>query len=240
MASEDAPLRRLEAVAHVRQGPADDDAHGVVEVAVLELVLDVERRLISIAARRRGTNRGQIGGGSCIRQGGVLIACRPRPPLNTKRLDHSSIVLKMGVSEAGKFGKNRAIFRHTNRGVTTYTKTLYGDIRMDGCGSTLLDVKPQFERFLQQCPPRPHRRRNNPSANSSNAASGRSPAPAVRRRISVANWCCSPGGSASKAASIFRAVAVIGILHDYHDTHWSTVNRMARSAAATFWKKSRR
>ena len=46
---QDAPLRRLEAVAHVGQGPADDDAHGVGEVAVLQLVLDVQRR---IAARR--------------------------------------------------------------------------------------------------------------------------------------------------------------------------------------------
>ena len=40
---EDAPLRRLEPVAHVGQGPADDDAHRVGEVAVLQLVGDVER-----------------------------------------------------------------------------------------------------------------------------------------------------------------------------------------------------
>ena len=40
---EDAPLRRFEAVAHVGQGPTDDDAHGVGEVAVLQLVGDVER-----------------------------------------------------------------------------------------------------------------------------------------------------------------------------------------------------
>ncbi len=45
---EDASLRRLQAVAHVRQGPTDDDAHGVSQVAVLELVLDVER-LVAIA-----------------------------------------------------------------------------------------------------------------------------------------------------------------------------------------------
>ena len=70
---QDAPLRRFEAVAHVRQGPADDDAHGVAEVAILEFILDIERRLIAIAARQRGNGRRQIGGGSCIRQGGILI-----------------------------------------------------------------------------------------------------------------------------------------------------------------------
>ena len=37
---QDAPLRRLEPVAHVGQRPADDHAHRVREVAVLELVLD--------------------------------------------------------------------------------------------------------------------------------------------------------------------------------------------------------
>ena len=37
---EDAPLHRLEAVAHVGQGAADDHAHGVIEVAALHLLLD--------------------------------------------------------------------------------------------------------------------------------------------------------------------------------------------------------
>ena len=49
---QDAPLRRLEAVAHVGQGPADDDAHGVGEVAVLQLVGDVERIVpVAVAVR---------------------------------------------------------------------------------------------------------------------------------------------------------------------------------------------
>ena len=39
---EDAPLRRLQPVAHVRQRPADDDRLGVGEVAVAEFVDDVE------------------------------------------------------------------------------------------------------------------------------------------------------------------------------------------------------
>ncbi len=36
-----APVHRLQAVLHVRQGAPDDDAHGVIEVGALELVLDV-------------------------------------------------------------------------------------------------------------------------------------------------------------------------------------------------------
>ena len=51
---QDAPLRRLEPVAHVGQRPADDDAHRVGEVAVLQLVLDVERLVlvsVPLAAR---------------------------------------------------------------------------------------------------------------------------------------------------------------------------------------------
>ena len=40
---QDPPLRRLEPVADVRQGPADDDRHRIVEVALLELLFDVQR-----------------------------------------------------------------------------------------------------------------------------------------------------------------------------------------------------
>ena len=60
---EDAPLRRLEAVAHVRQRPADDDAHRVVEVAILELVFDVERLVAVAVACRRGPSGGRSAGG---------------------------------------------------------------------------------------------------------------------------------------------------------------------------------
>ena len=37
-----APVHRLQAVAHVRQRPPHDDAHGVVEVGLLQLVLDID------------------------------------------------------------------------------------------------------------------------------------------------------------------------------------------------------
>ena len=40
---EDAAVDRLEAVAHVRQGAADDHAHRVVEVGALQLLLDGDR-----------------------------------------------------------------------------------------------------------------------------------------------------------------------------------------------------
>ena len=50
---QDAPLRRLQPVAHVRQRPADDDAHGVGQIAVAEFVLDVEQR-------RRRAARGTV------------------------------------------------------------------------------------------------------------------------------------------------------------------------------------
>ena len=39
---EDAALHRLEAVAHVRQGPRVDDRHGVLEEGVLHLEADVD------------------------------------------------------------------------------------------------------------------------------------------------------------------------------------------------------
>ena len=40
---QDPPLRRLQPVADVRQCPADDDRHRIVEVALLELLFDVQR-----------------------------------------------------------------------------------------------------------------------------------------------------------------------------------------------------
>ncbi|MNJ31361.1 hypothetical protein D3C77_259960 [compost metagenome] len=49
---KDAPMHRLQTVARVRQGPADDHAHGVVEVGALQLILDGDGR--NIARRRRG------------------------------------------------------------------------------------------------------------------------------------------------------------------------------------------
>ena len=54
---QDAPLRRLEPVAHVGQRPADDDAHRVREVAVLELVFD---RQIDQSAERVVSIRGRL------------------------------------------------------------------------------------------------------------------------------------------------------------------------------------
>ena len=40
---QDAPLRGLQAIAHIRQGPADDDAHRVGEITILQLIGDIER-----------------------------------------------------------------------------------------------------------------------------------------------------------------------------------------------------
>ena len=63
---QDAALDGLEAVAHVGQRPADDDAHGVVEVRFLDLVLDRNRtdEAPLIVSRRRGSLVGQIGDGA--------------------------------------------------------------------------------------------------------------------------------------------------------------------------------
>jgi len=40
---EDAAVHRLEAVADIRQRPTHDHAHGVIEVGLLDLVLEVHR-----------------------------------------------------------------------------------------------------------------------------------------------------------------------------------------------------
>ena len=40
---QDAPLHRLEAIAHIRQGPAHDHAHGVFEVGALHLQVECDR-----------------------------------------------------------------------------------------------------------------------------------------------------------------------------------------------------
>src|SRR5581483_11211456 len=63
---EDAPLGRLQAVTHVGERPANDDAHGVREVAFLEFILNVER-LVLVAvpvATRQAVRRKEF-----IRQG---------------------------------------------------------------------------------------------------------------------------------------------------------------------------
>ena len=41
-----APVHRLEAVAHVGKGPADDDRHGIVHVGALHFVFDVDGGLV--------------------------------------------------------------------------------------------------------------------------------------------------------------------------------------------------
>ncbi len=50
---EDASLRGLEAIAHVGQGPTDDDAHGVRQVAVFKLVRNI-KGIVAIAVPVRG------------------------------------------------------------------------------------------------------------------------------------------------------------------------------------------
>jgi len=49
---EDAPVHRLQAIAHVRKGAAHDHAHGVIEIAFLHLIFDGdERNFTGIAGR---------------------------------------------------------------------------------------------------------------------------------------------------------------------------------------------
>src|SRR5207244_1476476 len=43
---EDAAVHRLEAVADVRKGAADDDRHRIVEIRLAHLVFDVDRQLL--------------------------------------------------------------------------------------------------------------------------------------------------------------------------------------------------
>jgi hypothetical protein len=36
-------MNGFEAVSHVRQGPADDDAHGIVHIGLFHLIFDIDR-----------------------------------------------------------------------------------------------------------------------------------------------------------------------------------------------------
>ena len=50
---ENAPMHRLQPVAHVRQRPADDHAHGVIEIGALHFVGDGNRADVGARRRRR-------------------------------------------------------------------------------------------------------------------------------------------------------------------------------------------
>jgi hypothetical protein len=66
---EDAAMHRLEPIAHVWQGPADDDRHRIVEVRRPHLVLDVdERERVSKFRVRHGS------GPPVSRQGRAAVA----------------------------------------------------------------------------------------------------------------------------------------------------------------------
>jgi len=39
---QDAPLHRFQAVAGIRQGAGDDDAHGIVEICPAHLLVDID------------------------------------------------------------------------------------------------------------------------------------------------------------------------------------------------------
>src|SRR5687767_272298 len=60
---EDAALRWFQTVAHVGQGPADDDAHGVAEVAILELIFDFQGLVLLAVAAGNRAGREWISGG---------------------------------------------------------------------------------------------------------------------------------------------------------------------------------
>ncbi len=76
---QDPPLRRLEPVADVRQRPADDDRHRIVEVALLELLLDVQR-LGSIRKQYSGIHGQSIP----LQQVSSEAGSRPSSPITTR------------------------------------------------------------------------------------------------------------------------------------------------------------
>ena len=43
---KDAPVHRLQPIAYVREGPADNDAHRVVHIGLTHFVFDVDRDLL--------------------------------------------------------------------------------------------------------------------------------------------------------------------------------------------------
>ena len=106
---QDPPLRRLEPVADVGQGPADDDRHRVVEVALLELLLDVQRQ----GGKRLGRG-GQFGGahdGSIPRQT-VMIA--RRNPQRGQTLARASRRVRPGGASSPPEIEDRQDHRSTN------------------------------------------------------------------------------------------------------------------------------
>ena len=63
-AVEHAAVRRLQAVAHVRQRPPDDHAHGVIHVRALHLVFDVDGELVQGDVGHRDRAEGSQARGS--------------------------------------------------------------------------------------------------------------------------------------------------------------------------------
>src|SRR5262245_65003842 len=61
-------LRRLQPIARIGKRPADDDAHGVGQVTILELILNVER-LVTVAVTKAGSVNRWIGRWQFVRQG---------------------------------------------------------------------------------------------------------------------------------------------------------------------------
>jgi len=57
---ENSAVDRLEAVANVRQRPADDHAHRVIEVGGLHLLDDRDRSDIAVTGGRRSRRRGDV------------------------------------------------------------------------------------------------------------------------------------------------------------------------------------
>ena len=86
---QDTPVYRLQSVAHVGQGTADDHAHRVIEIACLHFLDDVDTAVIT---RRCGRNYGL----NVVAQGGPdpLVAWRARPRFSIKSLslDHGAAI----------------------------------------------------------------------------------------------------------------------------------------------------
>ena len=79
-AKQDATVHGFEAIADVRQGAPDDDAHGVIEVAAADLVLDINRDLVASAAKWKlstAAGRRWWGGfGAASGRFGILLICQ--------------------------------------------------------------------------------------------------------------------------------------------------------------------
>gem|GEM_PF-4600878 len=89
---EDAPLDRLEAIAHVREGAGDDDRHRIVDIAPAELVFDVDD--LDRVVLGHGVLPDEQTAAKAARSGSrmppIVPGTRPQPPEHMRDLCHKS------------------------------------------------------------------------------------------------------------------------------------------------------